>query len=182
MTQPRVAELTLAAADYVRRAVGLDLDGSVESLAYVDHYLSQAGEVDERVLPLVAGALGAYFGDVVVAHIGGTWHADSADPGEWLLTLDAVPLSFRPVALAVEALRRASVEGYDATLTTLSTLDGQLSEALAASGPVEEDYYYSLTGRYETIEHAAAILAELRRQGDLPPPPDPDDRSMRRPN
>jgi hypothetical protein len=39
-----------------------------------------------------------------------------------------------------------------------------LAEALSASPPVDEAYYYSLTGRLETIEHAIQILLELKRR------------------
>jgi hypothetical protein len=40
----------------------------------------------------------------------------------------------------------------------------RLAEALASVPPVEESYYYSLTGRLETVEHAVAIVAEFERQ------------------
>ena len=169
-TPPRVVELALAAQDYVRRAVKLELDGSVESLAFLDHYVAQVGDVEDDVLLLLAGAVGSYFGEIVVSQLGGTWHAQGDNPAEWLITLHDVPLSFRPVAMAAEAIRKDDVEEVDARLTTLPSLQGPLAEAMGATGPVEVDYYYSLTGRYETLEHAAELLVELQRQDVSDPP------------
>jgi hypothetical protein len=161
---PRLAEYVIAAGDYVRRALGVELDGSPESLAFVDHYLAHIGPVADDVLRLVATAIGVYFGELVVARLDGVWGAESDDPAEWVVALEAAPLAFRPVAMAAEAIRSGEVEGYDASLATPPAYREPLAEALEAAGPVEESYYYSLTGRFETLEHAAAILAELRRR------------------
>jgi hypothetical protein len=171
----KVAEYALAAHEYVRRAVGLELDGSVESLAFVDHYLSRAGDVGDELLALAAPALGAYFGELLCAHLGGEWVEPlDEDPASWRVRLggaaDRPLLEVHPVAMAAEALRRDDVPGFDAQLKPLPALADQLAEALAAVPPVEESYYYSLTGRYETIEHALAILAALeaaRRPSDV---------------
>src|SRR5438552_12523975 len=93
----RIAEYALAAGDYVRQSLGVELDGSVESLAYVDHYLSKIGRVSDEVLGLVAAAVGAYFGEVAIGRLGGDWRTDGDDPAGWLVTLEAAPLRFRPV-------------------------------------------------------------------------------------
>jgi hypothetical protein len=162
----RVPEFAMAASDYVKRATGLDLDGSVESLAYVDHYLATVGEVSDEMVSLLAPALGAYFGEVIVSHLGGDWASEGRQPADWSIAIgDGAPLvTFRPVAMAAEALRRDDVEGYDASLVTPPELEGPLDEALSATSPVEESYYYSLTGRLETIEHVLELLVELRRR------------------
>jgi hypothetical protein len=75
-----------------------------------------------------------------------------------------VALDFSPVGMAAEALRRDEVGGYDASLATRPEWMGPLADALAAVPPIEEEYYYSLTGRLETIAHAVDILVELERQ------------------
>ena len=41
---------------------------------------------------------------------------------------------------------------------------GPLLEALEATPPVDEAYYYSLTGRLETLAHALDILVEIERR------------------
>src|SRR5256885_1321772 len=124
----RIAEFALAAADYVKRATGLDLDGSVESLAFVDHYLSTVGNVTDELLALVAPALGAYFGEVIVAHLGGDWATEGREPADWTIAIgEGAPLvTFHPAAFAAEALRRRDVPGYDAALVTPPELEGPL--------------------------------------------------------
>lgn len=168
----RIQDYVTAAREYVRRAVGLELDGSVESLAYVDHYLSRVGDVADDVLALIAPALGAYFGEVVIGRLGGRWELgatgeggedDVTDATTWRVMLDPAPLGFSPAAMVVEAVRHAYVEGWDASLAVPAEVEDALFQALEAAGPVEEDYYYSLTGRFETIEHAVEILVELGR-------------------
>jgi hypothetical protein len=164
VTPPRLAEYSMAAGEYVRRALQVDLDGSVESLAFVDHYLTKIGNVSDDVLRLVSSAIGAYFGEVVIGRLGGAWDLASEDPAEWTVTLDAAPLSFHPVAMAAEAIRQDDLEDFDATIVAPPALQAPLLRALEAVGPVEAEYYYSLTGRLETLEHAASVIAELRRQ------------------
>jgi hypothetical protein len=164
-----VQTFVTAAGRYVERALGVTLDGSEESLAYVDHYIdhtARAEALKPEVLALVAPALGAYLGQVAIARLGGRWKPETLgiDPAEWEVELEAAPLSFYPVGMAAEALRGGEVDGYDASFTTRDDLMGPLSEALEASPPVDEAYYYSLTGRLETLEQAADILVELERR------------------
>jgi hypothetical protein len=173
MTPPEVTTFMVALRDYVRRAIGMEapLDGSEESLAYLDHYVTKtrAGKpISDEVLALVAPALGAYFGEVAIARFGGRWVIEGEDPSSWRVELEPgevqAGLTFRPAGMAAEALRHDEVEGWDASLSTAPEMLGPLGEALAASPPVDEDYYYSLTGRLETIEQALDILAELARR------------------
>ena len=155
-----------AAREYVRRAVGVELDGSEESLAFVDHYVGQTragGPVKDDVLHLAAAALGAYFGEVVLRSFGGRWVLEP-EPARWRVELDGVPLHFFPVGMAATALAEGEVAGYDASFATGPELTGPLGDALSAVPPVEESYYYSLTGRLETLHHAADVLVELERQ------------------
>ena len=71
-------------------------------------------------------------------------------------------LSFHPVAMAAEAVRSENLDDYDAAIAAPPDLAGPLADALAAASPVAADYFYSLTGRLETIEHMVEILAALR--------------------
>ncbi len=164
---PRIAEFVAAAGDYVHRATGLELDGSVESLAYVDHYMAQAADMSDPLLELLAPAFGAYFGEIVLSRFGGGWQADSSSPQEWRIAIgpgESELLTFSPVAMAATALRRGEVEGYDAYLTTEARLEPALEEALERLQPVDERYYYSLTGRLELIEHVVDLLVGLQQR------------------
>lgn len=166
MTPAPVQPFYEAARKYVQRAVGVELDDSEESLAYVDHYIrttAQKEALKPEVLALVAPALGAYLGQVAIKRFGGTWVTDG-DPADWRVELAPAPLSFHPVGMAAEALRSEEVEGYDASFSAREDLMGPLLEALEAAPPVDEGYYYSLTGRFETLTHALDILVELERR------------------
>ena len=119
MTPPPVQPFYDAARNYVKRAVGVDLDDSEESLAYVDHYIASTARAESlkpEVLALVAPALGAYFGQVAIARFGGKWVIEGDDPADWHVELAPAPLSFHPVGMAAEALRGEEVEGYDAVV------------------------------------------------------------------
>jgi hypothetical protein len=154
-----------AARDYVKRTIGVDLDGSETSLAYVDHYIEKTTKekLAPDVLRLVAPALGAYFGEVVIARFGGRWVAEG-DPAGWRVELDVGGLKLHPVGMAAAALAHDDLDGYDASFTGNPRFTEQLADALASAPPVDEAYFYSLTGRIETLAHAAEILSDLERQ------------------
>ena len=64
----QLAALSRAAVNYVERATGCKLDGSEESLAFVDHYLDEVRKgtpPKPEVLRLIAAALGAEGADIV---------------------------------------------------------------------------------------------------------------------
>jgi hypothetical protein len=172
MTPAPVQPFYDAARKYVQRAVGVELDDSEESLAYVDHYITSTARAEAlkpEVLALVAPALGAYLGQVALKRFGGKWIVEGDDPAGWRVELAAAPLTFYPVGMAAEALRGEEVEGYDASFSTREDLTGPLLEALDTTPPVDEAYYYSLTGRLETLTHALDILSEIeRRKRDKP--------------
>jgi hypothetical protein len=167
-----------AARAYVKRAVGVELDGSETSLAYVDHYVTQTARgrpLEEHVLALVAPALGVYLGEVAIAKFGGQWVLEGQEPADWRVELAPIELRFHPVGMAAAALRGDDVEGYDASFTTRREWMGPLGEALAAAPPVDEEYFYSLTGRLETLAEAVDILVELDRRSRFDRPPEDDE-------
>jgi hypothetical protein len=167
MTPAPVQPFYDAARKYVQRALGVELDDSEESLAYVDHYIAQTARAEAlkpEVLALVAPALGAYLGQVAIQRFGGKWLIEGTNPAEWQVELDPAPLTFYPIGMAAEALRGEEVDGYDASFSTREDLMGPLLEALESTPPVDEAYYYSLTGRLETLAHALDILIELERR------------------
>jgi hypothetical protein len=164
-SQKDIETFVAAANAYVQRALKVELDGSEESLAFVDHYAegARASNLKDELVALVAPALGSYLGEVAIRKFGGRWVLDSENPAEWRVELEPVPLRFWPVGMAAEALRGDDVEGYDASFAADPALMGALLEQLSRVPPVEHDYYYSLTGRLETLTHAVEILVELRK-------------------
>ena len=180
----RLTELGHAACDYVQRATGLDLDHSEESLAFVDHYLRQVRSGDPlkpEVQILVAAAIGVYLGETLLGRFGGRWLAIPAepttmaeegtpvldsidDPTGWRVELEAAPLICDPLLWARQALRADDeTEAEDGGgLSVPPSLWETLQTIMARLPPVTEEYYYSLTGRFETVSYIVEILASLR--------------------
>ncbi len=177
---PRVAPFVEAARGYVRRALGLELDESSESLAYVDHYVrvtrQQKGgaPLEADVLRLAAAALGAYLGQVLIQSFGGAWIIEAGQdtaPERWRVELDPPTLSMYPVALAACALLGEEAPGFDDRITAHFRDAAALQQLLETTVPIDAEFYYSLTGRFEAIEQMREFLAEIdrRRQGGPPP-------------
>lgn len=100
-----VGDLERRLQEAVKRSLRFDLDGSVASLAVVDHYLAQArGETREPILSLLAASAGAYFGELVRRHIGGLWIGDGKDPRHLRLLLTPAFVYFSPADLALTAI------------------------------------------------------------------------------
>lgn len=224
----RIAELCLAASEYVHRATGCELDESEESLAFVDYYLTsvtKSGALAPQVCRLVASALGTYLGELAIRKFGGRWLVlptdaaattalrsplpddaaaaateAAADPAKWRLELQASPVLFDPIGMAALALQMyaqfaadspedalaaraqrstALKEGDDDASSDLAADDAlnfaddigffttpELTEPLRAAmvrlPQVSADYYYSLTGRFETLSYVVDMLGELR--------------------
>lgn len=190
-----VGQLADAFVDQVRRALGVQLDGSVTSLAFVDHHLNAARETmddghDEAsglpIAALVAAGAGCYYGELVRREMGGMWIGDGDNPRRLRLLLRHQFLHFSPVDQAIEALHgeelalddprvpegppfdsafRASTEPGDTEASDASWLSARLAEL----SPVPADLYYSLTGRFETLELILGLLASRRAEaGDAP--------------
>jgi hypothetical protein len=148
----------------IREVSGMEPDFSALSLAAVDHYLEQLPPRPPEELIDVGIGIGCYFGEVVRRALGGTWQAEKdAPPEQWMLVFDLVPLRISPVGMAVESIFKAEVDGYDGSLHVPGSLLPALEAALTAMGEVEEDYYYSLTGRLETVQHLIDVLAASQR-------------------
>jgi hypothetical protein len=169
-TPDQVSEYVRAAVEFVKRAVGMVLDGSDESLAVLDHYVAQVPRDQPAIVQLVAPAVGAYFGEVVRRRYGGEWRL-TGEPAAWRLSLEGDALSFAPVGVAAAAVCRAEVEGYDAEVAIDPAHREEIETMLEGAVPVTEECFYSLTGRFETIHYLLDLLAGIRAR-ERPPTPD----------
>lgn len=93
----------------------------------------------------------------------------SGDPRAWRLQLAAAPVVCDPIGMAASALRELDELGEDSGADEVgfavpSAYSEPLHEALARVPPVEVSYFYSLTGRFETLSYAVEILADLQRK------------------
>ena len=173
----QVRDLARAFRDQVKRALALDLDGSVESLAFVDHYLRTVRESGgDELHGVVAAGAGAYLGDLIAREVGATWLGDGKDPRTLRLLLRPLFLYLAPVDVALDVLGdgQSPVDDLDAGFHGNPRLAGDeaakegedalpdhewLSERLAEIPPLPEDQYYSLTARYETLLLLLQLLA-----------------------
>lgn len=179
-------ELDQRFREQVHRSLGVELDGSTTSLAFVDHYLTQAREEDRvPILQLLSAGAGAYFGELVRREIGGSWIVQGDDPRNLRLLLEPQFIYFAPVDQAYEAVLAFEPDPDDArapegapldaafrarpsSLPAVDPTNGEeldpsdhdwLMERLSERPPVPEDVYYSLTGRYETLLLLLELLA-----------------------
>ncbi|MDC0676065.1 hypothetical protein [Nannocystis radixulma] len=176
-----VGDLDRQLREQVKRALGVELDGSVTSLAFLDHYLGLArSETRAPILDLLAASAGVYFGELVRREFGGTWVGRAGDPRNYRLLLGAQYLHFTPVALALAAIlgREPDDEDIDCALhldiRSGSEPDGVsdatfIEERLMAVPPVPEDQFYTLTTRFETIALIIDLLAQRRAQSGSEP-------------
>jgi hypothetical protein len=184
-----VEQLSAAFREQVERALGVALTDELgtTALAFVDHYLSLVrDETREPIVSLVAANAGAWFGELIRREVGGTWIGDGKDPRRLRLLLEPQFVHFSPVDMAYEAIFSAAAEPGDPRLPDGTTLDcafhlrkqpvgdqepadhAWVADRLAEAPPVPEDQYYSLTGRWETLELILELLAsrELERGGE----------------
>jgi hypothetical protein len=166
-----VRELSASCEQHVRDAVGMELDGNIETLPILDHYIRLSRDaVRERpeLLPLLARTVGAYFGQVVADHFNGFWSLTSADVNTWYVCLRSVYLAFNPIGMAHAALTFSLDEelaaGPPAELRLGRTDRSWVEQRLAALPPVREGDFFNLSTRVEGIEIAVAALGEQMAQ------------------
>ncbi len=165
---PGIADLAAAACQYVERAVGVGVDFTPETLPIVDHYIAlvrQEAQERPEVVALIARALGAYFGQIVVREFDGFWHVPSDDEHRWLVCLRQVLLAFNPVGIAHEVLLQGAQGGPPSEIV-LAPEEREVVFARLESLPrVGEDEYFMLATRLEGLEIASVALSALRGEG-----------------
>jgi hypothetical protein len=165
-----ISELVAVCTEAVRRAIGVELDFSPETLPLLDHYVSiarvNAGERPE-LLPLVSRTVGAYFGEVVRHNIRGFWRMPSANVHDWAVCARPVFLWINPIGAAFDALAAGTEhEGPRSQLHVASEYREAVNARLAALPEVSDEEYVSLSTRLEVIQIAVDTLAtEMRAQG-----------------
>ncbi len=167
----RIRELIPICHDYVRRAVGVEVDDTPETLPILDHYVRIARDsLDGRpeLYPVVARALAAYFGELVRGTHGGRWYAPTDDAHEWRVCLSDVYLAISPLGIVYEAIREAADhDGPSAHLRVMREDEERIHERLAALPPVPEDEFFTFSTRFEVIEVAVeSLLASSHEGGD----------------
>ena len=162
------AELAAACERFVLARYAVALDGTPETLSLLDQYVRDARpEVKERpeTLPLVQGAVGAYFGEVVRKAYPAHWVTEGEQDG-WRLDFAAVYLTFNPVGAAREALLGAEAEGWHAHFEVDEAEQEAIAERLAALGSVDDEEYFLPSTRFDVLESVVhALRASMHARG-----------------
>jgi hypothetical protein len=157
-----IVELCAQCVQYVRRAVGVILDFTPETLPVVDHYLALVRtSTQERLalLTLVANSIGAYFGEVVRQRINGFWLMPSPDVHDWLVCGRSVFFRFNPIGVVYEAIAQAQDHTGPSGEIKLAREDQAfIAERLAVAPTVPADQFYLLSTRLEAIDIVVETL------------------------
>jgi hypothetical protein len=157
-----IQDLARSCQDYVKKAVGVELDYTRDTLPLLDHYVAAVrSDVQEReeLRRLVAHAVGAYFGEVIRRTLGGFWRMPSPNVHDWAVCARPVFLSINPIAVALDALAGGQEhDGPRSDLRVAPEYREAVAARLAALPPMEEDEFYLLSTRLEAIEVAASAL------------------------
>lgn len=164
-----ITELAEACRQYVERATGIQPDYSPETLPLVDHYLDLVRDsIQERpeLLPLIARAVGAYFGEVVRREVPGFWSIPSADAHEWRLCARPVFFSLNPIGVAYDSIHGTSEHDGPSSQLKLAPEEREVVDRRIAELPqVREEEYFLLSTRLEVIEIAADALRSQMLEG-----------------
>jgi hypothetical protein len=166
----QIIELCQACVEYVRRSVGIELDFTPETLSLVDHY---AGGVRQSLagrpeaLPLLAQAVGAYFGEVARRSLSCFWRVPSPNFHDWQLCGRAAFVTINPIGVGFDLVVGTDEhEGPRSALRVAPEDREAVAHRLALLPEVSEDEYVSLCTRLEVLEIAMeAVRGEQGRRG-----------------
>jgi hypothetical protein len=157
-----VVDLAASCVRFVKRAIGIDLDYTADTLPLLDHYVRELDrDTAKEVLALVVPAIGAYFGEVVRNALeDGHWKANGDDYDAWELSFERCSMRFNPMAVAYELVSggegdfHAAIEFAPADRTRAAAI-------LEGLGEVREDDYYLFSVRLEAIVDLYANLTGI---------------------
>ena len=160
-----VHDLANALIASVKATLDIELDYTSDTLPILDHYVrSEVPKDAEGILQLMAPMAGAYFGEVLRRSFGGLrWHTEG-EHSEWRLEGEYVFIHFNPIALALECIVEGEVEGWTGHFQVSGRDQKVLAEALDLGGQIDEEDYYRLAIRYETLEQVLHTLVGLSEQ------------------
>jgi len=160
---------------YVRRALEFELDQTADTLPVLDHYVGLVHDslaARPELLPVVARAVAAYFGEVVRTELPSFWAQMGPSPADYYLCLRPVFLAFRPLGIAYDVLTRGGDhDGPSPEFCLLREERAAVAKRLGDLPPVPTSEYYLLSTRLEAIQIAAEALRaqRLARHQDLAP-------------
>lgn len=173
-TPEQVAELATACVNYVRQAVGVELDYTPETLPVLDHYLDQSRALVDKeagLRDLLESSAGAYFGELVRRRFDAHWYLPDSDPRRWRVVCRHVLLAIDPVGMAAAAcddpLRSESQPMY---LGLVPADRDHVIRRLSEAPPVPASDFCLLSTRLEAIDITVETLRglmQLEDRGDV---------------
>lgn len=146
---------------YVLGALRVELGYDSDTLPLLDHYLRSVPDEQPATLKLVVATAGAYFGEVVRRELGGRWEVAEREPIEWRVVLPG-GISLVPAGMVAAVIARSDgLDDLETGLLVPAELEPVVEGALERMSQVTEDEYYSLCGRFDTLAHLEAVLAEV---------------------
>ncbi len=153
-----VAELAARTVAYVESSEGIALEFDSETLPILDHYLKGVADASTEAIELIAVCAGAYFGEVIRRCIGGQWQTTEAEAIKWRLVLPG-GMWFQPAHVVLATIHQS--DDYNDNLNPPAKMVATASGVLARMGDVNASDYYSLCGRFDTLEHLQAVLLAI---------------------
>lgn len=165
-----IEELTLTCLEYVKRALGVALDFTPETLPLLDHYASIARSeiaANPALASIIAPAVGAYFGEVVRGRFGGFWRVPNQNVHDWSVCSQRTFLAVNPIGVAYDAIYASNEHDGPRSILRVAPEDREyLDRRLATVPPVAEDEFYSFSTRFEVLEVAnEALAAKMEEEG-----------------
>ena len=170
---PKVAEFVRRALDAVEASVGIALEFDSDTLPLLDHYLRDLPGNQPETAALIAAMAGAYFGETVRQCHGGNWKSETEDPAQWRIVMPG-GLSFSPVRLALSAIKNDENGDGNPDFQAPPLLMAELENTLSRMGSVTEREYYTLSCRFDSLEHLQEVLLafaadqQQKRKPELP--------------
>ena len=157
-----VTELIQSAVRFVRASVGVELDGTQDTLPLLDHYVVQArAYVQERpeTLPLLAHATGAYFGQLLNREFGGFWRAVEPSAEQWRIGMHTVFLAMNPVGIAYQIIGEGDIAGPPAEMMLAREDKPGVLARLDSLADVSHETYHTFGTRFDVVQ---AVVEHLR--------------------
>jgi len=104
--------------------------------------------------------VGAYFGETVCQTLGGNWKVETNDPDQWRVVLPG-GLSFAPVPLALAAIVEDESGPGNPDFQAAPGLMVELEQIMSGMGTVTTREYFTLSCRYDTLEHLQETLLAI---------------------
>lgn len=155
-----VAEFVRRALDAVRTMTGVGLEFDSDTLPLIDHYVREVPSKAIDTAALVAAMVGAYFGETICQCLGGTWKVETNDPEQWRIVLPG-GLSFAPVPLALSAILEDENGPGNPSFQAAPGIMVEFERIMQGMGNVSRREYYTLSCRYDTLEHLQETLLAL---------------------